>query len=213
MSDSHTNSTDGNDTENTDDAPPATTSGLEVIYGTTKNDPTDGLITAFGKLIADAGTVNLELLDVTIIAGDDADSDQQVAVGFEIMVAYEPPFERAETVESIAVDQAPADGDTNTNDSTTSDSIDDPNVELAPELQGATEAVVTFHPQIWRDNRAITGDETETYTLPIEDIVTDDGELPGDNTYESDALAWHEDAPKRAREWQGPFYVSVGEVR
>jgi hypothetical protein len=61
-------------TDITVDTPSATTETFEVLYGTTKDDATAGLITAFGKLIADAGMVNLELLDTTIIAG--ADDDQ-----------------------------------------------------------------------------------------------------------------------------------------
>jgi|AntDeeMetagen134_2_1112570.scaffolds.fasta_scaffold00815_4 hypothetical protein len=32
-------------------------------------------------------------------------------------------------------------------------------VDLAPEIQGATEAVVTFHPQIWKDDYAVTGND------------------------------------------------------
>lgn len=81
------------------------------------------------------------------------------------------------------------------------------------DLDSATAVIVTFHPQIWRNDHAVTGTETETYALPIEDVLDENGELPESNTDESDELAWHDDAPKRARQWQGPFYVTVGGVR
>lgn len=102
-------------------------------------------------------------------------------------------------------DTANADGNTG------NESID---ADLAPELQDATEVVVTFHPQIWRNGYAITGTETETYALPIEDVVLDDGTLPDKSSSEpTETLAWHEDAPERARKWQGPFFVTIDEIR
>jgi hypothetical protein len=86
-------------------------------------------------------------------------------------------------------------------------------VSLAPHLEGATEAVVTFYPQIWRNDRAITGDETETFIVPIEEAVGDDGELLEDSTYKSDELTDNENAPERAQNWYGPSYVTIDEVR
>jgi hypothetical protein len=127
-----------------------------------------------------------------------------VAVAFEIAVGYESPFERAESVTAIAVSQP--DGPTGTSDT------GDIDIDLAPDLQDATEAVVTFHPQLWKNDYAVTGTDTETYTLPIEDVVLDDGTLP-DVSKGTETLAWHEDAPKRARNWQGPFFVTIDEVR
>ena len=35
------------------------------------------------------------------------------------------------------------------------------------DLDSATAVIVTFHPQIWRNDHAVTGTETETYALPI----------------------------------------------
>jgi hypothetical protein len=142
------------DTIDTTDTLSATTEAFEVLYGTTEDDATTGLIAAFSKLIADTGTVNLELLDTIIVAG--TDDDQQVAVAFEIIVGYEPPFEHAESVTAIAVSQP--DGPTETSDT------DDIDIDLAPDLQDATEAVVTFHPQLWKNDYAVTGTDTETYT-------------------------------------------------
>lgn len=189
-------------TSATNDASFAIGPVFEVLYGTAEDTPTDGLVAAFGKLLADAETVDLALRDTTIVAG--TDDDQQVAVAFEVVVGDEPPFERAESVTSIAVSQA--DAQTNT------DETDGVDVDLAPDLQGATEAVVTFHPQIWKDDYAVTGSDTETYTLPIEDVVMEDGTLP-DDSIATEPLAQHADAPERARNWQGPFFVTVDEVR
>jgi hypothetical protein len=182
-------------TSATNDTLPATSPVFEVLYGTAEDAPVDGLVAAFEKLLADAGTVDLALYDTTIVAG--TDDDQQVAVAFEVVVGYEPPFEHAESVTLTGVSDPPADAD---------------DTDLAPELQDATEVVVTFHPQIWKDDYAVTGSDTETYTLPIEDVVMGDGTLP-DDSEATETLAWHEDAPERARNWQGPFFVTVDEVR
>lgn len=83
----------------------------------------------------------------------------------------------------------------------------------APEIEDVDEAVVTFHPQIWHDNRALTSDDTETYAVPIEAALDDDGELLEDNTGESDRLTDHENAPERVQNWKGPHYVTIDGVR
>ena len=86
---------------------------------------------------------------------------------------------------------------------------------LPPEIEDADEAVVTFHPQIWHDNRALTSDNTETYTVPIEAALDDNGELLEDDTGESDALATHENAPERAQNWSenDPYCVTIDGLR
>jgi hypothetical protein len=182
-------------TSATDDASAATSPVFEVLYDTAEDALADGLIAGFDKLLADAGTVNLELRDTTIVAG--TNDNQQVAVAFEVVVGDEPPFERAESVALMDFSESPAGTD---------------DIDLVPELQEATEAVVTFHPQIWKDDHAVTGSDTETYTLPIEDVAMDDGTLP-DDSVATEPLARHADAPERARNWQGPFFVTVDEVR
>jgi len=73
--------------------------------------------------------------------------------------------------------------------------------------------VVTFHPQIWKDDHAVTGTNTKTYRVPREDaLVPGTDELVPDRSGQSDGLAWHENAPEYAQDWQGPFYVTVEEV-
>lgn len=76
----------------------------------------------------------------------------------------------------------------------------------------ATEAVVKFYPQVWSNDYAMTGDPF-TFTVPIDDALTPDGTLVEDCTHESDRLREHENAPEKARKWQGPFYVVISEVR
>lgn len=71
------------------------------------------------------------------------------------------------------------------------------------------EAVVTFHPQIWVNERAMSGDEPRaTFSIPVEDAMIE-GELVADNSRESDTLKDHENAPTWVQEWPGPFYVTV----
>lgn len=76
----------------------------------------------------------------------------------------------------------------------------------------ATEAVVKFFPQVWQDDYALTGDP-ERFVVPIEDATDEDGFLFEDDSAESDQLRDHENAPKLARTWAGPFYCAITEVR
>lgn len=75
---------------------------------------------------------------------------------------------------------------------------------------------VTFQAQEWEDDLPRPADRTPnrvTFTVPYEDGLTADGELPDDDSYESDALAAHENAPDWVNEWveesEGPFYVQT----
>lgn len=88
----------------------------------------------------------------------------------------------------------------------TPDSTSDGICEKYPD---ATHVRVMFHPQVWVDDRAVTSTDTETYLVPIGKVLTDDGELFVDDTDASDRLAWIEEAPDRARNWDGPFYVTL----
>lgn len=81
------------------------------------------------------------------------------------------------------------------------------------EPEEPTEAVVRFFPQVWDgSDRALTGAPV-SFTVPYEDALNGDGELVEDHSHESDQLRHHENAPELAREWAGPFYVVVDEVR
>jgi hypothetical protein len=82
---------------------------------------------------------------------------------------------------------------------------------LLPEVEDADEAVVTFHPQMWKNDYAVSGDSV-TYRVPIEDALTDDGNLRTEHP-DTDALAHHENAPEKAQNWYGPFYVTIDELR
>ena len=90
-----------------------------------------------------------------------------------------------------------------------------PDESLLAEYADADEAVVTFHPQIWHGNRALTGDDIETYRVPIEAALGDNGKLLEDDSRESDGLADHENPSKRAQNWSknDPFYVTIDELR
>ncbi|ERJ07442.1 hypothetical protein HLRTI_000484 [Halorhabdus tiamatea SARL4B] len=71
---------------------------------------------------------------------------------------------------------------------------------------------VHFHPQIWSDGQAVTGDDTETFYVPREDATDDQGALFSDESPESETLCRHENATERAQNWYGPFYVTLSEV-
>jgi hypothetical protein len=83
---------------------------------------------------------------------------------------------------------------------------------VCEEYPNATHVRVTFYPQLWVDDRAVTGTDTRTYLVPLEKALTDDGELVADNTGASDWLARVKEAPDRARNWDGPFYVTLDEL-
>jgi hypothetical protein len=74
-----------------------------------------------------------------------------------------------------------------------------PNADEPP--QGLTHAVVTFHPQIPVDRRLVIPDDTWSYTVPIQDVLDENGALLEDDTAESDQLARHENAPEIVRRW------------
>lgn len=92
-------------------------------------------------------------------------------------------------------------------------------MEQQSQTDDATEAVVQFTPQVWRgptgDQRSATANRRNPvkYTVPIEDATDENGELLPTDSYESDALRAHENAPEWCSEWDGPFYVTVEETR
>jgi hypothetical protein len=91
----------------------------------------------------------------------------------------------------------------------TADSTETP---LSVEYPTATHVRVTFHPQLWVDDRAVTGTDTETYLVPIKKALTDNSDLVADDTDASDQLVWVNEAPERTRNWGGPFYVTLEEI-
>lgn len=80
----------------------------------------------------------------------------------------------------------------------------------------AETATVTFHPQIPVDRRLVVPDDTWTFTVPIEEVIDDDGDLLEGNTYESDRLVQHDNAPLIAQEWgkltNWCFRVSIDDI-
>lgn len=64
---------------------------------------------------------------------------------------------------------------------------------------------VRFHPQAWVNDWAIGVDpqgETEWEVGEISDDLEDD-------TYETDELRFHENAPQWVQDWAGPFYIEI----
>jgi len=70
---------------------------------------------------------------------------------------------------------------------------------------------VTFHPQAWRNDYAISVDPEgpTTFEVPRADTLDEDGNPLPDNSAESDALRYHPLAPEWMKNWSGPYYVTV----
>jgi hypothetical protein len=75
--------------------------------------------------------------------------------------------------------------------------------------ESATHVLAEFYPQVWGSEGALTGIETRTFIVPIEEAVDEDGRLVDDCCEASDVLCQTENAPKKARLWQGPFFVKI----
>lgn len=96
---------------------------------------------------------------------------------------------------------------------------DDPTeVPAAGYGEAEREALVTFYPQVWigpaGDTLAAPADAHDPahYLVPLSDAMRD-GRVVEDDAHESDYLKDHDNAPEWVREWSGPFYVTVSEVR
>ena len=72
--------------------------------------------------------------------------------------------------------------------------------------EGRVMCVVRFHPQAWQNDYAIPVDpEGPTdFKVPAAECVG----LEAD-TYESDVLRDHENAPAWVQAWSGPFYIEI----
>lgn len=75
---------------------------------------------------------------------------------------------------------------------------------------------VMFQAQEWIGENPTHAERTpnkEIYTVPYEDALTEDGELVSDDSYESDTLATHPNAPDWVTEWaeesKGPYYIQT----
>lgn len=79
------------------------------------------------------------------------------------------------------------------------------------EIEEDEKAKVTFHPQAWQNDYAVPVDpegETE-FVVPCEDATDDKGKLLSDNSWESDVLKDHPNAPEWIKSWNGPFYITL----
>lgn len=74
-----------------------------------------------------------------------------------------------------------------------------------------------FHPQAWQNDYAISVDpegETEfDVTAEVEASLGEGREIPDDDSYDSDELRHAANAPKWIREWSGPFYIQVIQIK
>lgn len=75
-------------------------------------------------------------------------------------------------------------------------------------IDEAEYAVVRFYAQVWKNDYAVDVWD-ETYRVPVEDAIGDDGGFLETNTAASDQLRWHDDAPDRVQNWPETGYVEV----
>jgi hypothetical protein len=73
--------------------------------------------------------------------------------------------------------------------------------------------VVTFYPQQWADaygeSYATASGSPIKFDVPAEDAMSEDGTLYEDDSYESDTLKDHPQAPAEVRDHEGPFYITL----
>jgi len=66
-------------------------------------------------------------------------------------------------------------------------------------------AKVIFHPQAWINDYAAETDAEGDTTFDVGDVADD----LVDDSYESDRLSDHENAPRWIRDWGGPFWIEI----
>lgn len=74
------------------------------------------------------------------------------------------------------------------------------------------DVLVRFTPQAWVNDNAIPVDPegADSWTVPLDDLLEHcGGQLPDDDRYESDDIRTMPQAPAWARDWGGPFCVSI----
>lgn len=74
-------------------------------------------------------------------------------------------------------------------------------------------AVVQFKPQESRGEHIYPAGDPVTFEVPAEDATNDRGELVEPDSYESDQLKEHENAPQAVQDHDGPFAISISEIR
>lgn len=82
------------------------------------------------------------------------------------------------------------------------------------EIPNGVESVeVIFTPQKTHKDRYYSiEDKKRRFVVPIEDATDDEGNLLDDDSYDSDVLKEHPNAPREVKEWEGPFYIVLGEL-
>lgn len=85
--------------------------------------------------------------------------------------------------------------------------------ELVEPISGPS-VTCKFHPQRWHGDYARSADPRgmQTWNVPLEDALDEDGHLVEDNKYSSDELRYHDRAPLWVRIWDGPFYVTIEDI-
>jgi hypothetical protein len=86
-------------------------------------------------------------------------------------------------------------------------------VDDLEEIDGPT-AELLFTPQQWIRGRAeqVETDGKQSWLVPLEDAVTEDGHLIKPTDFESDDLKDHDRAPLWVKKWSGPFSIKITDI-
>jgi hypothetical protein len=77
----------------------------------------------------------------------------------------------------------------------------------SPSGDRSAQVRVTFVPQRWHDGRLVRAQKREHFVVPAADATDENGSLYDDGSCKAKQLWAHENAPKQAREWDGPFTI------
>ncbi|SEO18171.1 hypothetical protein SAMN05216388_100941 [Halorientalis persicus] len=78
-----------------------------------------------------------------------------------------------------------------------------------PECDGSSRVRVTFIPQTWHKGRLVPAEKREHFVVPAEDATDESGSLYDDGSCKAKQLWAHDNAPEQARDWEGPFTVTL----
>lgn len=146
-------------------------------------------------------------------AKPETDSDE-----YAVIVGPDSPeqADRATETEGESEGVGESEGETKSETETREEDDEPPECLAQSELdESVTHAEVRFYPQHWvyiaGDAQACESAEKDpvTFTVPVEAVLADDGEIVPDDSSQSDGLRRHENSPEWVQSWTGPFYVTI----
>lgn len=79
-----------------------------------------------------------------------------------------------------------------------------------------THVTLKFRPERWvtrgRDEYAVQAGDYIDFTVPVSDVLDENGEFFTERSYEMDWLQTHDNAPDTVQNWTGPFELYYHEL-